>query len=92
MPTLNPRVAIFGNRVPSLNLPELEHFTDLGSLLAADAFDVVLLDMPAAYAGKVLRKLRSLPLTATRSFTAAGIRMAGAKPWAMARVLWKPAK
>lgn len=60
MPTSNPRVAIFGNRVPSLNLPELEHFTDLGSLLAAEAFDVVLLDMPAAYAGKVLRKLRTL--------------------------------
>ncbi|MDD2103882.1 diguanylate cyclase domain-containing protein [Pseudomonas putida] len=61
MPTSNPRVAIFGNRVPSLNLPALEHFTDLGSLLAADAFDVMLLDMPGAYAGKVLRKLRSLP-------------------------------
>ena len=57
----NPRVAILGNRVPSLNLPELEHFSDLGSLLAARAFDVVLLDMPAAYAGKVLRKLRSIP-------------------------------
>lgn len=57
----NPRIAILGNRVPSLNLPELEHFSDLGSLLAARAFDVVLLDMPAAYAGKVLRKLRSIP-------------------------------
>ncbi|MGY3175974.1 Zn finger protein HypA/HybF involved in hydrogenase expression [Pseudomonas sp. TE12234] len=57
----NPRIAILGNRVPSLNLPGLEHFSDLGSLLAARAFDVVLLDMPAAYAGKVLRKLRSIP-------------------------------
>lgn len=57
----NPRIAILGNRVPSLNLPELEHFSDLGSLLAARAFDVILLDMPAAYAGKVLRKLRSIP-------------------------------
>lgn len=92
MPTSNPRIAIFGNRVPSLNLPELEHFTDLGTLLAAQAFDVVLLDMPAAYAGKVLRKLRTLPLTATRSFTVVVIRMAGAKPWAMARVLWRPVK
>ena len=61
MPIPNPRIAILGNRVPSLNLPELEHFSDLGSLLAARAFDVLLLDMPAAYAGKVLRKLRSIP-------------------------------
>lgn len=57
----HPRVAILGNRVTSLNVPELEHFTDLGSLLAANTFDVLLLDMPAAYAGKVLRKLRSIP-------------------------------
>lgn len=60
MPTQNPRIAILGNRAPGLNIPELEHFTDLGSLLAAVAFDVVLLDMPAAYAAKVLRKLRSI--------------------------------
>ncbi|MHC8339648.1 TackOD1 domain-containing metal-binding protein [Pseudomonas sp. HLT2-19-2] len=45
-----------------MDLPELEHFADLGSLLAAHAFDVLLLDLPAAYAGQVLRKLRSIPL------------------------------
>jgi GGDEF domain-containing protein len=47
--------------VPNLDLAELEYFSDLGSLLAAVAFDVVLLDMPAAYAGRVLRKLRTVP-------------------------------
>lgn len=61
MPTPTPRIAILGNRVPGLNLPELEHFADLGSLLAAPAFDVLLLDLPAAYSGRVLRKLRSIP-------------------------------
>lgn len=61
MPTPTPRIAILGNRVPSLNLPELEHFADVGSLLAAPAFDVLLLDLPAAYSGRVLRKLRSIP-------------------------------
>jgi GGDEF domain-containing protein len=44
-----------------LNSPELEHFADIASLLAAPAFDVVLLDLPAAYAGRVLRKLRTIP-------------------------------
>lgn len=60
MPTPTPRIAVLGNRVPSLNIPELEHFADLGSLLAAPAFDVVLLDLPAVYSGRVLRKLRTL--------------------------------
>ncbi|MGF6488829.1 diguanylate cyclase domain-containing protein [Pseudomonas frederiksbergensis] len=59
MSTPNPRVAVLGNRVASSNIPELEHFSDLSSLLAAPAFDVLLLDMPAVYAGRVLRKLRS---------------------------------
>jgi GGDEF domain-containing protein len=61
MATSSPRIAILGNKVPSLNLPELEYFADLGSLLAAPASDVLLLDMPAAYAGRVLQKLRSIP-------------------------------
>ncbi|RON26927.1 diguanylate cyclase [Pseudomonas lini] len=61
MSTPNPRIAVFGNRVASSNIPELEHFSDLSSLLAAPVFDVLLLDMPAAYAGRVLRKLRSTP-------------------------------
>ncbi|WP_433735905.1 diguanylate cyclase domain-containing protein [Pseudomonas putida] len=61
MPISNPRIAILGNRVPSLNLPEIAHFSDLGSLLAVSAFDVLLLDMPGTHAGKVLRKLRSIP-------------------------------
>ncbi|HCS45570.1 MAG TPA: diguanylate cyclase [Pseudomonas sp.] len=61
MPTPHPRIAILGHRVSGLNLPQLEHFTDLGSLLAVAVFDVLLLDMPGAYAGRVLRKLRSLP-------------------------------
>ncbi|MGE8068016.1 diguanylate cyclase domain-containing protein [Pseudomonas sp. NPDC089569] len=59
MPISNPRIAILGNRVPSLNLPELEHFADPDSLLAASAFDVLLLDLPGTQAGKVLRKLRA---------------------------------
>ncbi|APV43047.1 diguanylate cyclase [Pseudomonas frederiksbergensis] len=61
MPTPTPRIAILGIRAPSLNSPELEHFADIASLLAAPAFDVVLLDLPAAYAGRVLRKLRTIP-------------------------------
>ncbi|WP_372240708.1 diguanylate cyclase domain-containing protein [Pseudomonas sp. PB120] len=44
-----------------MNFPELEHFSDLSSLLANAAFDVLLLDMPAVYAGRVLQKLRSTP-------------------------------
>ncbi|MCO8309433.1 diguanylate cyclase domain-containing protein [Pseudomonas mandelii] len=59
MSTPNPRIAVLGNRVASSNIPDLKHFSDLSSLLAAPAFDVLLLDMPAAYAGRVLRKLRS---------------------------------
>ena len=55
MPIPNPRIAVLGNRVTGLNLRELEHFSDLGSLVAAKAIDVVLLDMPAAYAGRALR-------------------------------------
>jgi len=61
MPTPTPRIAILGIRAPSLNSPDLEHFADIASLLAAPAFDVVLLDLPAAYAGRVLRKLRTIP-------------------------------
>lgn len=61
MSTPNPRIAIFGHKVSSSNIPEIEHFSDLSSLLAAPIFDVLLLDMPAAYAGRVLRKLRSTP-------------------------------
>ncbi|VVM42492.1 hypothetical protein PS662_00367 [Pseudomonas fluorescens] len=61
MPIPNPRIAVLGNRVTGLNLRELEHFSDLGSLVAAKAIDVVLLDMPAAYAGRALRKLRTVP-------------------------------
>lgn len=61
MSTPNPRIAIFGHKVSSSNIPEIEHFSDLSSLLAAPTFDVLLLDMPAAYAGRVLRKLRSTP-------------------------------
>ncbi|MGG7648042.1 GGDEF domain-containing protein, diguanylate cyclase (c-di-GMP synthetase) or its enzymatically inactive variants [Pseudomonas frederiksbergensis] len=61
MPSPIPRIAILGIRAPSLNSPELEHFADIASLLAAPAFDVVLLDLPAAYAGRVLRKLRTIP-------------------------------
>ncbi|RON09786.1 diguanylate cyclase [Pseudomonas brassicacearum] len=57
----NPRIAILGNRVSSSNVLEFEHFTDISSLLAARVFDVLLLDMPATYAGRVLRKLRSAP-------------------------------
>ena len=60
MPISNPRIAILGNRVPSMNLPEIAHFSDLNSLLAVGAFDVVLLDMPGTHAGKALRKLRSM--------------------------------
>lgn len=56
-----PRIAILGNRVSDLNLVQLEHFTDLGGLLAVAVFDVLLLDMPGAYAGRVLSKLRTLP-------------------------------
>ena len=92
MPTPTPRIAILGNRVPSLNLPELEHFADMGSLLAAPAFDVLLLDLPAVYAGRVLRKLRTFPLIATASFTVAVIRTAGVKPWGMVGALSIPAK
>ncbi|MDB5979674.1 MAG: diguanylate cyclase [Pseudomonas sp.] len=61
MPTPDLRIAVLGNRVLSINLPQLEHFTNLRTLLAAAAFDVLLLDMPAMYAGRVLRKLRSIP-------------------------------
>nr|WP_030128958.1 diguanylate cyclase [Pseudomonas sp. QTF5] len=61
MSTPNPRIAVFGHKVSSSNIPEIEHFSDLSSLLAAPIFDVLLLDMPAAYAGRVLRKLRSTP-------------------------------
>ncbi|MCE6981165.1 diguanylate cyclase [Pseudomonas frederiksbergensis] len=61
MSTPNPRIAVFGHKVSSSNIPEIKHFSDLSSLLAAPIFDVLLLDMPAAYAGRVLRKLRSTP-------------------------------
>jgi GGDEF domain-containing protein len=61
MLTTSLRIAVLGNKVSSSNIPEVEHFSDLSSLLAAPIFDVLLLDMPAAYAGRVLRKLRSTP-------------------------------
>jgi GGDEF domain-containing protein len=61
MLTTSLRIAVLGNKVSSSNIPEIEHFSDLSSLLAAPIFDVLLLDMPAAYAGRVLRKLRSTP-------------------------------
>lgn len=61
MPTQHPRIAILGHRVTDLNLVQLEHFTELGSLLAVAVFDVLLLDMPGAHAGRVLRTLRSQP-------------------------------
>jgi GGDEF domain-containing protein len=59
MPTPDLRIAVLGNRLSSINLPQLDHFTDLAGLLAVPAFDVLLLDMPASYAGRVLRKLRA---------------------------------
>ena len=61
MPIPQLRIAVFGNRLSSIKFPQLEHFSDLKSLLAAEAVDVLLLDMPARYAGRVLRKLRTGP-------------------------------
>ncbi|VVP48769.1 hypothetical protein PS862_05275 [Pseudomonas fluorescens] len=58
MPTSPPRIAVLGNFTSGFASLELEHFTDPDSLLAAPAFDVLLLDMPGVSAGQLLRKLR----------------------------------
>lgn len=61
MPISDLSIAVLGNRVFNINIPQLEHFTDLNNLLAAKTVDVILLDMPATYAGQALRKLRKAP-------------------------------
>jgi len=58
MPTSSPHIAVLGSFTSGLGSIELERFADLDSLLAVPAFDVLLLDMPGASAGKLLRKLR----------------------------------
>ncbi|WPN49124.1 MULTISPECIES: diguanylate cyclase [unclassified Pseudomonas] len=58
MPTSTPRIAVLGNFTSGFGALELERFADLDSLLAVSAFDVLLLDIPGASAGQLLRKLR----------------------------------
>lgn len=58
MPTSSPRIAVLGNFTASFGLPGLDRFSDLSSLLAVPAFDVILLDLPAVAAGQMLRNLR----------------------------------
>lgn len=58
MPSSSPRVAILGTAESSLSLSPLDRFGDLSELLAAPAYDVLLLDLPGPLAGQALRSLR----------------------------------
>ena len=53
-----PRVAVVGASASSLYGFQVERHADLGTFNDAPAYDVVLLDMPAARAGETLRTLR----------------------------------
>ncbi|MFZ6045834.1 diguanylate cyclase domain-containing protein [Pseudomonas sp. CR3202] len=58
MTIASPHVAVVGTTASHFAGSELDRFSDLASLQAAQAYDVLLLDLPGPQAGQVLRSLR----------------------------------
>ncbi|MDH4607814.1 diguanylate cyclase [Pseudomonas sp. BN102] len=58
MTTAAPHVAVLGAVPSHFGGSELDHYSDLASLQAAPAYDVLLLDLPGPTAGQMLRSLR----------------------------------
>ncbi len=61
MNTASPLAAVVGTLSSRYSGAELDHFADLASLQSASTYDVLLLDMPGAQAGQMLRSLRQDP-------------------------------
>ena len=56
-----PRIAVLTTSEPLIRREDVDEYSDLNRLLAAEPYDVLLLDQPASQAAESLRRLRQLP-------------------------------